>query len=217
MKIITKIIKILSNQNCLLCKQSADDTICNYCLESLLSQLNFQKQQIELNSGFDYFYLLKYSSEVKFLLQRFKFNKDLLVGEIFSKVIRYWWDNVTQQHFKDVDAIAAVPIHRLRYLYRGFNQAEVLAKTLSEYAGISSTFENYARIKYTKSQAKSSKHKRATQIKGVFCLTKPVIAKHLVVFDDVLTTGSTLAEFIETLTKGSQIQKITIVTLVRPE
>ncbi|KFJ38256.1 hypothetical protein DR79_1385 [Francisella tularensis] len=121
MKIITKIIKILSNQNCLLCKQSADDTICNYCLESLLSQLNFQKQQIELNSGFDYFYLLKYSSEVKFLLQRFKFNKDLLAGEIFSKVIRYWWDNVTQQDFKDVDAIAAVPIHRrLRYLISWF-------------------------------------------------------------------------------------------------
>ncbi|MDE5014628.1 hypothetical protein NAI47_11155, partial [Francisella tularensis subsp. holarctica] len=71
--------------------------------------------------------------------------------------------------------------------------------------------------KYTKSQAKSSKHNMDTQIKGVFCLTKPVIAKHLVVFDDVLTTGSTIAEFIETLTQGSQIQKITIVTLVRPE
>ncbi|AEB28272.1 ComF family protein [Francisella hispaniensis] len=217
MKIITKIIKILSYQNCLLCKQSADDTICNYCFDSLLNQLNFQKQQIELNLSFDYFYLLRYSPEVRFLLQRFKFNKDLLAAEIFSKVIRYWWDNIAQQHFKDVDAIAAVPIHRYRYLYRGFNQAEVLAKTLSEYTGIRSTFENYARIKYTKSQAKSSKQKRAIQIKGVFSLTKPIKAKHLVVFDDVLTTGSTLREFIETLAKDSQIEKISVVTLVRPE
>ncbi|MDE5005224.1 hypothetical protein NAI73_12850, partial [Francisella tularensis subsp. holarctica] len=69
-------------------KQSVYDTICIYGLESLLSQLKFQKQQIDLKSGFDYFYFLKYSSEVKFLLQRLKFNKYILAGEIFSKVIR---------------------------------------------------------------------------------------------------------------------------------
>lgn len=210
MKIITKIVKILSNQNCLLCKQTASDLICNYCFESLIEQLNFQKQQIELNSSFDYFYLLKYTPEVRFLLQRFKFNKDLLAGEIFSKLIRCWWDIIAQQHFKDVNAIAVVPIHRFRYLYRGFNQAEVLAKSLSEYTNIKTTFENYSRIKYTKSQAKSSKQTRALQIKGVFSLTKPFVAKHLLVFDDVLTTGSTLSEFIETITKVSQIEQVSI-------
>ena len=83
----------------------------------------------------------------------------------------------------------------------------MLAKTLSEYTGIRSTFESYIRVKYIKSQAKSSKQKRAIQIEGVFRLTKPIIAKHLVVFDDVLTTGSTLREFIETLAKDSQIEK----------
>ena len=80
------------------------------------------------------------------MLQRFKFNKDLLAGEIFSKLIRHWWDDgMAQQHFKNVDAIAAVPI----YLYRGFNQAEVLAKSLSESTDIKPAFENYVRIKYT--------------------------------------------------------------------
>lgn len=77
---------------------------------------------------------------------------------------------MAQQHFKNVDDIGAIPIHRLRYLYRGFNQAEVLAKSLSEYADIKPSFENYVRIKYTKSQAKSLKQKRALQIKVVFVL-----------------------------------------------
>ncbi|MDE4967862.1 ComF family protein, partial [Francisella tularensis subsp. holarctica] len=76
----------------------------------------------------------------------FKFNKDLLAGEIFYKLIRYWCDNVSQQDFKDVDAIEAVLIHRLRYKNLVFNQAEVKSKTLTEYTGISSTLENNARI-----------------------------------------------------------------------
>lgn len=59
-------------------------------------------------------------------------------------------------------------LHRLRYLYRGFNQAKVVAKSLSEYTDIKLAFKNYVRIKYTKSQAKSLKQKRALQIKVVF-------------------------------------------------
>ena len=77
---------------------------------------------------------------------------------------------MAKQHFKNVDAIGAIPIHRLRYLYHGFNQAEVLAKSLSEYTDIKPAFENYVIIKYTKSQAKSLKQKRALQIKVVFVL-----------------------------------------------
>ncbi|GAB4221887.1 MAG: ComF family protein [Francisella sp.] len=216
MKIITKISKILLQQSCIICKQSANDTICNYCFDNLIKQLNLHKQNTDIFS-FNYFYLLKYSDDVKLLLQKFKFNKDLLVTNIFAKVIKLWWDKIAEHHFADVDAIAVVPIHRFRYVYRGFNQSEILANVLSKYTGIKTTFSNYKRIKYTKPQSKSSKHKRITQIKGVFKLTTPIVAKHLIVFDDVLTTGATLNEFIKTIIKGSQIEKISVITLVRPE
>jgi len=49
----------------------------------------------------------------------------------------------------------------------------------------------------------------------VFKLKKPITEKHLIVFDDVFTTGSTLKEFISTISKGSEIEKISVVTLVR--
>ncbi|WP_236939885.1 ComF family protein [Francisella uliginis] len=204
-------------QNCLLCKQSSNDIVCSYCFENLLNHLNFEKQQVDLDQGYDYFHLLNYSAEVKYILQKFKFQKDLLSANVFSKVIRYWWNSITKEHLQDVDALAVVPIHRFRYLYRGFNQAEVLITELSEYTNIQKTFESYSRIKYTKSQAKSIRQKRVEQIKGVFILNKPITAKHLLIFDDVLTTGSTMQEFIQTIKENSQIEKISIVTLVRPQ
>ena len=215
MMIITKLYKILFRQNCLLCKQSSDDILCDYCFDGVASHLHFTKEIVDLDQEYDYYYLSKYSPEIKFLLQKFKFNKDLLIVTVFEKLFDKWWSNFATEHLASVDAIAVVPIHRLRYLYRGFNQAEVIAQSIAGKIGITTTFEHYKRVKYTKPQSKSSKAQRAEQISGVFELTKPIVAKHLIVFDDVLTTGSTVKEFISTISKGSEIEKISVVTLVR--
>jgi competence protein ComFC len=215
MSIITKLCKILFRQNCLLCKQSSDDIVCNYCFTDMANHLHLDKEVVELDQEYDYYYLSKYSSEIKYLLQKFKFNKDLLIVPVFEKLFDTWWSSFASEHLADVDAIAVVPSHRLRYLYRGFNQAEVMAQSIAGKIGITTTFEHYKRVKYTKPQSKSSKAQRAEQILGVFELTKPITAKHLIVFDDVFTTGSTLKEFIETINAGSEIEKISVVTLVR--
>jgi competence protein ComFC len=215
MTIITKLCKILFRQSCLLCKQSSDDLVCNYCFNDIATHLHLEKEAVELDQEHDYYYLSKYTPEIKFLLQKFKFNKDLLIVPVFEKLFDKWWSSFASQHLDSVDAIAVVPSHRLRYLYRGFNQAEVMAQSIADKMGIITTFEHYKRAKYTKPQSKSSKSQRAEQISGVFKLTKPITEKHLIVFDDVFTTGSTLKEFISTISKGSEIEKISVVTLVR--
>ena len=144
------------------------------------------------------------------------FNGQFVQDLHFSpKLIKHWWLKFAQENLSDTDAIAVVPIHKLRYLYRGFNQAEIIGQSFADMLGVNTTFECYKRIKYTKSQSKSSKSQRIEQISGVFKLLKPIKSKHLIVFDDVLTTGSTLKEFISTIKKSSEIDKISIVTLVR--
>jgi competence protein ComFC len=215
MSIITKLCKILFRQNCLLCKQSSDDIVCNYCFTDMANHLHLDKEVVELDQEYDYYYLSKYSSEIKYLLQKFKFNKDLLIVPVFEKLFDTWWSSFASEHLASVDAIAVVPSHRLRYLYRGFNQAEVIAQRIADKIDITTTFTDYKRVRYTKPQSKSSKSQRAEQISGVFELTKPITAKHLIVFDDVLTTGSTLKEFIATVNAGSDIEKISVITLVR--
>lgn len=215
--ILACIYRFIKSQNCISCRQYSDDIVCNYCLHNLEKDLNTQQYKLDFDIEYNYYHLLSYTTEVRYLLQKFKFQKDLLVTQVFSKLMQKWWDKMENIYFSDVDAIATVPIHRLRYIYRGFNQSELLADKLAEYADIKTVFSNYSRIKYTKSQAKSSKQKRASQIKNVFKLNQPIKAKHLLVFDDVLTTGATIREFVETISKDSQIDKISIVTLVRPD
>lgn len=215
MSIITKLYKILFKQNCLLCKQSSDDIVCDYCFTDMATHLHFEKEVIDLDQQYDYYYLANYSPEIKLLLQKFKFNKDLLIVPIFEKLFDNWWSHFANNYLASVDTIAVVPSHRMRYLYRGFNQAEVIAQQIANKINIATTFTNYKRAKYTKPQSKSSKIQRSAQIFGVFKLLEPIKAKHLIVFDDVLTTGSTLKELITTIKTGSEIEKISVVTLVR--
>ena len=86
MLIITKLCKILFRQNCLLCKQSSDDIVCNYCFTDMANHLHLDKEVVELDQEYDYYYLSQYSSEIKYLLQKFKFNKDLLIVPVFEKL-----------------------------------------------------------------------------------------------------------------------------------
>ena len=215
MAIITKITRILFRHNCLLCRQSADDVVCESGITCLFASMNSKKHQVELDSQYDYYYMFEYCDEIKYLLKRFKFQKDLLVADVLIKLINMWWDSFAVNHLSDVDAIAVVPIHRYRYLYRGFNQSEVLMQGLSYHIFKPTTFDRYKRVKYAKAQAKSSKKSRISNIDGAFEMTKTIRVKHLLVFDDVLTTGSTLKEFIKTINPRGNIEKISIVTLVR--
>ncbi len=99
----------------------------------MASHLHLDKEKVELDQKFNYYYLSAYSSEIKFLLQKFKFNKDLLIVPIFEKLFDKWWSSFAKnEHLADLDAIAVVPRHRLRYLYRGFNQSEVIAQFIAD-------------------------------------------------------------------------------------
>jgi ComF family protein len=105
--------------------------------------------------------------------------------------------------FDDVDALVPVPLHPTRQRARGFNQAEVLARRLCR--GIGGTMTVIApaiRIRNTETQTQmSSAARRAKNLNNAFMLTDPaaVKGKHLVLVDDVMTTGSTLVSLARTL------------------
>ncbi len=104
----------------------------------------------------------------------------------------------------DIDLILPVPLHRAKLAKRGFNQSFLLIKDFRRLwklmTGISPQWKiDYtllARTKNTKSQTGFDKNDRKKNIKGAFKIIKPdkIKDKHIILVDDVYTTGSTAGE-----------------------
>lgn len=101
----------------------------------------------------------------------------------------------------DVDCVVPVPLHAVRHIGRGFNQAEVIARRLAKRCGL--RFARAAiRLRNTDSQIHlHSRAKREENLKDAFGLVKerPIRGRHVVIVDDVTTTGATLRSLARTL------------------
>jgi len=96
------------------------------------------------------------------------------------------------------DYLMAVPLHYKRFLYRGFNQAELLAEVTSLQFGWPILKKTLIKKKFTRPQAELTQLERKDNIKGVFSLKEEsrqlIINKKILLIDDILTTGATLNE-----------------------
>lgn len=97
-------------------------------------------------------------------------------------------------NFKD-NLVVPVPLSRKRLRWRGFNQAELLAKKVAEKYGLALDSHNLIRIKHKKPQAKLNEIHRLENIKGCFSWQGGNLnKKNIILIDDVVTTGATLNE-----------------------
>ncbi|GAI27128.1 unnamed protein product [marine sediment metagenome] len=97
-----------------------------------------------------------------------------------------------------------MPLDKKRLKRRGFNQAEEIAKVLSEILDIPLINDALLKIKETLPQVKLSEKDREENIKGIFLCQKPekIKNKKTLLVDDVYTTGSTMEEAARILKKA---------------
>lgn len=116
----------------------------------------------------------------------------------------------------DVDMIMPVPLHFTRLRHRGFNQALLLARGMSERHRVPLCYDNLMRVRPTRPQVELTGEERIKNVKGAFSLRKPaeVDARHIVLVDDVFTTGATMQECAAVLKKAGAAQ-VTALTLAR--
>lgn len=99
--------------------------------------------------------------------------------------------------FSSVDMIVPVPLHPKRLKWRGYNQSEWIAKGLSEELGVPVRSDLVERVVETSTQTNKNAEERWSNVKGIFALRQEVSTEgfkdhHLLIVDDVITTGSTL-------------------------
>ncbi|WP_208123250.1 ComF family protein [Facilibium subflavum] len=207
----------LVHYECILCHQSAQSALCIFCQDALAKEALTNKRKIIKVQGETIFIYSfnHYDGNTKKLLSMFKYNKNHLAGKALAS---YFYQTCQQQHaLSDIDLILPVPSHRLRYLYRGFNQAEILAKSLYDHDRNHYDARALIKARYTRPQAKSNYTQRQTQLHGTIAQRHVIVSKHLLIVDDVITTGATIQAMIKTLLNNpnNKIDRISVASLCR--
>ena len=96
--------------------------------------------------------------------------------------------------FDTIDYIVPVPLHWWRRLQRGYNQSQLLALAVSEVMDVPVADKNLYRHRYTSSQTHKNRQQRTSNVSSAFRLRHPAqfTGKHLLLIDDVITTGATI-------------------------
>lgn len=110
--------------------------------------------------------------------------------------------------FSGVDLILPIPLSRLRFRHRGYNQAERIAAGISQVTGIPLRNDVLKRVVNRESQTHLNREQRMTNTIDVFRLDRPdaVVGHHVMLIDDVITTGTTMDGAIRLLKDIPQIR-----------
>lgn len=133
--------------------------------------------------------LFEMNSTIQHVIERYKYNNKIeyllqLASSAAAKI---------QDSKLKIDCITAVPLHPVKYLYRGYNQSVLLAKKISELIGVEYR-RLLARGKFTRTQTRLSGKERHKNLKGAFLSRNEAFIekKNILLIDDIFTTGSTL-------------------------
>ncbi len=134
------------------------------------------------------------------------------MGEYFGCQIAH---HVSVEHFfDDIDMLIPIPLSRQRKQQRGYNQSEQIARGIAKVTGIAVRTDIVHRIKDNPSQTHLAKHERQKNVEGIFSLLKPeaIRGRHIMLVDDIVTTGATLMECGTTLMGAGDV-RFSIITL----
>jgi ComF family protein len=199
---------------CVACRESLvanEHLICTGCRYNLpftnfhLQPDNIVAQQfwgkIPLEGAYALFYFTK-GGKIQNLLHQFKYKGRKQIGNLLGNISGE--QLIKSGVFNSVDMIIPVPLHKKRMLQRGYNQSACFAEGLSEKLNADVEDNNLIRQIATETQTHKSRFARFENMQEVFTVINPekLMNKHVLLVDDVITTGSTLEAC------GSQLLKI---------
>src|SRR5690606_21158823 len=118
--------------------------------------------------------------------------------------------------YSDIDCIVPVPLHTTKFRKRGYNQSLYFAKGLSLSMGKPLLENGFRRSRPTPSQTRKNRYQRFENVRESFEVDIPELFsdKHILLVDDVLTTGATIEGCAHALLKDKSV-KVCIATLAR--
>jgi ComF family protein len=154
-----------------------------------------------------------YTGELSALIQGLKFqNRRNLIGLLVPLLAHTFFDSWKREDF---DFIVPVPLHTKRKRERGYNQSELLARSLERQIAVPLN-NALVRVRYTAPQVGLTDSQRLENVRNAFRCIRPleISKKRVLLIDDVMTTGATVASAAQTLLEEGA-WRISVLTLAR--
>jgi ComF family protein len=151
-------------------------------------------------------------SRIRKLIHNLKYNG---VREIGLEMGRIYANSLQSSgFFEDIDLIVPVPLHPSKQRRRRFNQSEYISYGISEVAELPVELKSLKRISVSDTQTRKSRYERWMNVEGIFDVADSSVfrGKHILLVDDVITTGSTIESCATELLKIEDV-KVSVVAL----
>ena len=223
MKLFKSLINLLFPRVCAACGNlllEGEDTVCTTC-RFLMPKTHYETNpnnplaqnffgQMSFNAVSAEFFFSK-SGKVQHLIHGLKYHhcreNGIFLGQEIGKSL------LKAPDYQGIDFIVPIPLHPKKEKIRGYNQSHVIAEGISEIMNIPIAEKCLVRSVFTETQTKKSREDRWQNVKDIFNIEKPekLENKHILLVDDVLTTGATLMSAGKALMQIEGI-KISVVT-----
>ena len=204
MRLFKHIINLLFPRVCAGCGNillEGEDTVCTTC-RFLLPKTGYEKNpdnplaqmfygQMPFNAVMAEFFFSK-TGKVQHLIHGLKYHhcreNGIFLGQEIGKSL------LQAPDYQEIDCIVPIPLHPKKEKIRGYNQSHVIAEGISEIMNIPIAEKCLMRSVFTDTQTHKTRDERYQNVKNIFHIEKPekLENKHVLLVDDVLTTGATL-------------------------
>lgn len=216
-RILNELLSLFFPDTCINCKTpliTGEEKICITCLNHLpYTRFNTKQNptdqifagRSEINSANAFLYYEKGGITQK-LIFSLKYHNNRKLGFILGRMAAL--QLIRNNDFEQPDILIPVPLHKKRLRERGYNQSEWIAKGFNSVCQKQIDTTSLLRIKKTKTQTKKSVYDRITSIETAFQLAndKTLEGKHILLIDDVMTSGATLNACINELLRCKKIK-----------
>lgn len=201
---LSDFVSLIFPQLCAACRESLvgnEKLLCTNCLYDL-PQTNFHLQpdnivaqqfwgKLNIEGAYALYFFNK-GGNIQNMMHQFKYKGIQDIGNLLGNIAGA--QLVQSQSFKTADVIIPVPLHKKRMRERGYNQSACFANGLAEKLSATVDIDNLIRTVATNTQTHKSRFARFENMKEVFAVARPhsLENKHVLLVDDIVTTGSTL-------------------------
>ena len=201
---LSDFVSLIFPQLCAACRESLvgnEKLLCTNCLYDL-PQTNFHLQpdnivaqqfwgKLNIEGAYALYFFNK-GGNIQNMMHQFKYKGMQEIGNLLGNIAGA--QLAQSQSFKTADVIIPVPLHKKRMRERGYNQSACFANGLAEKLSATIDIDNLIRTVATNTQTHKSRFARFENMKEVFAVARPhnLENKHVLLVDDIVTTGSTL-------------------------